>query len=335
MRHVKIGITHGDINGIGYEVIMKVLAEQKIYDGKTFIVYGSPKVAAFHRKNLDLQNFNFNLINSADEAAPKRPNIINCIAEDVRVDAGMSTNDAGSAAVKALQVALDDLRNGKIDILITMPVNKDNIKASGIDFQNHTEFIAKELGTTQQLELFVNDAMKICYVSSPSQISQVSKAIAKDAILGKIVALHDSLREDFGVQKPKIAVLSLNAVAGDEEKNIIAPAVSEAKASGFVTVGPVNMETFFESAEYKKFDGVIGMYREQVVPLFKALSYDESYCFSLGLPAICVSPAMGVDYASVEKHCSEPAPLLQAIFSACDLLERRETYSELVKNKLK
>lgn len=335
MRHVKIGITHGDINGIGYEVIMKVLSEQKIFDGKTIIVYGSPKVAAYHRKDLDLQNFNFNLITSADEAAPKRPNIINCISEDIRVDAGMSTNEAGTAAVKALNVALDDLKNGKIDILVTMPVNKENVQASGVEFKNHTEYIAKTLGTTQHSELFVNDALKVCYVTNSQTVSQISKTITKDAILQKIVALHDSLQVDFGVQKPKIAVLALNGVAGDEEKNIISKAVDEAKANGFVTVGPVFAEQFFETAEYSKFDGVLGMYREQVVPVFKAMSYDESYCFSLGLPKICVSPAMNVDYANVEKKCSEATPLFQAIFSACDLLETREKYTELVKNKLK
>ena len=335
MRHVKIGITHGDINGIGYEVIMKALAEPKIFDGKTIIVYGSPKVAAYHRKDLDLQNFNFNLITSADEAAPKRPNIINCLTEDVRVDAGMSTNEAGTAAIKALNMAVEDLKNGKIDILVTMPVNKENVQASGVEFQNHTEYLAKALGTTQHSELFVNDAMKVCYVSNNQIVSQITKTITKDAILQKIVALHDSLQVDFGVQKPKIAVLALNGVMGDEETNVISKAVEEAKASGFVTVGPILAEQFFESAEYKKFDGVLGMYREQVVPLFKAMAYDESYCFSLGMPKICVSPAMNVDYNKVEKKCSEATPLYQAIFAACDLLETRERYTELVKNKLK
>lgn len=335
MRHVKIGITQGDINGIGYEVIMKVLSEQKIYDGKTFIVYGSPKAAAYHRKSLDLQNFNFNLITSVDEAAPKRPNIINCVEEDIRVDVGMSTDVAGKAAMKALQAAVEDLKNGKLDILITMPVNKANVCQSGVDFKNHTEFLAKAFGTTQHSELFVNDAMKVCYVSNSQLISQTAKSITKDAVLEKIVALNDSLVADFGIQKPRIAVLSLNSEKGDEETNVISKAVSDANANGFVTVGPVYPEQFFTNAEYAKYDGIVGMYRDQVVVPFKALSYDDSYLYSAGLPKVCVSPAMSCGYDMVEKNKADETPLLQAIFSACDLLETREHYSELVKNRLK
>lgn len=335
MRHLKIGITHGDINGIGYEVIMKVLSEQKIYDGKTFVVYGSPKAAAYHRKNLELQNFNFNLINSVDEAAPKRPNIINCVEEDVRVDAGSSTADAGRAAIKALQVAVSDLKNGKLDILITMPVNADNVRLAGNDFQTHTKYLAEQFGTTQHAELYVNGLMKVCYVSHTPMVANVSKSITKEAVLDKIVALQDTLRVDFGMQKPKIAVLSLNTQKGNEESSVIEPAIEEAKANGLVVVGPLLAETFFENADYTKFDGVVGMYRDQVVPLFKALSYDESYCFSLGLPCVCVSPAMNVGYSQVEQKCADETPLIQAIFSACDILATREQYNELVRNKLK
>lgn len=335
MRHVKIGITHGDINGIGYEVIMKVLADQKIYDGKTIIVYGSPKAAAYHRKSLDLQNFNFNLINSVDEAAPKRPNIINCVEEEVRVDAGMSTADAGKAAMKALQIATEDLKNGKIDILITMPVNRENIKLAGIDFKSHTDFLAKTFGTTQHSELLINNLMKVCYVSSASSFSAMIKTITKDAILEKIVALNDSLRCDFCVERPKIAVLSLNSEKGEEEKNIISKAVEEAKANGFVTVGPILPEQFFADAEYVKFDGVVGMYRDQVVVPFRTLSYEESVEYSLGLPKVCVSPSMSVEYSLVDKNSAVVTPLLQAIFCACDLLEHREEFAELTKNRLK
>lgn len=335
MRHVKIGITQGDVNGICYEVIMKVLAEQKIYDGKTFIVYGSPKAAAYHRKSLDIQNFNFNLITTADEAAPKRPNIINCVEEDIRVDAGMSTEIAGKAAVEALKVAVEDLKNGKIDILISMPVNKQNVNSAGIEFKSHTDYIAKCFGTTQHSELLVNDAMKVCYVSNAPMISQIAKTISQDAILEKIVALTDSLRSDFCLQKPKIAVLALNSVIGEEEKNTITKAVEAANNSGYVTAGPYVTEQFFADAEYSKFDGVIGMYREQVVVPFKALSYEDSFAYSIGFPKVCVEPSMSVDYAKVDKNCSDESALLQAIFSACDLLEKREQYAELSKNRLK
>ena len=335
MKHVKIGITQGDINGVGYEVIMKVLSEQKMFDGKTIVVYGSPKAAAFHRQSLDLQNFNFNLITTADEAAPKRPNIINCIEEEVRVDAGTATADAGKAAVKALNKAVEDLKADKIDVLITMPVNKDSMRAAGVDFSNQTEFLAKTFGTNQHSELFVNGKMKMCYVSKATNVSQIAKTITKDAVLEKIVALNDSLQVDFGVQKPKIAVLALNNEVADEEKGAIAGAINDAKNSGFVVVGPYIAEDFFAEAMYKNFDGVVGMYRDQVVVPFKAMSYDNSVVFSLGLPKICVAPAMGVGYSQVNKNCMEEAPLVQAIFAAVDLAEKRAEYAQLTQNKLK
>lgn len=334
MRHVTIGITQGDINGVGYEVIMKVLSEQKMYDGKTFIVYGSPKVAAYYRKSLDLQNFNFNLITSAEDAAPKKANMIDCVGEDVRVDAGMTTQDAGRVAMKALQAGYEDLKNNKIDILVTMPVNKESIVKSGFAFQGHTAFLGKAFNTTQHSELFVNDSLKVCYVSNATQLSQLSKTITKDAILEKIVALNDSLRVDFGISKPKIAVLAMNSEMGEEE-NTITSAIEEAKTSGFVVVGPYFSEKFFSAAEYKNFDGVIGMYRDQVVVPFKALSFDDSVSYSIGLPKICVSPALSVEYEKVEKNCTNESPLAYAIFAACDLLKQREEYTELIKNKLK
>lgn len=334
MRHITIGITQGDINSVGFEVIMKVLAESKIYEGKTFIVYGSPKAAAYHKKSLDLPNFNFNVISSAAEALPKRANMIDCVGEEVRVDAGMATQEAGKFAMMALQAGYEDLKNNNIDVLITMPLNRDSVQKAGIVFQNHTNFLGRAFNTTQHSELYVSDALKVCYVSSASQLSQVVKSISKDAVLEKIVALNDSLRYDFCITKPKIAVLSLNSELGDDDA-VITKAVEEAKASGFMTVGPYTAESFFASAKYKDFDGVIGMYRDQVVTPFKALAYDDSYMFTMGLPKICVTPQMDLDYANVGKNNADESPLLCAIYSAYDLLKQREEYAELIKNQLK
>lgn len=335
MKHIKIGITQGDINSTNYEIIMKVLSEPRIFDGKTIVVYGSPKAAAYHRKSIDLQNFNFNLVNSAEEAAPKRPNIINCIAEDVRVDAGMSTNEAGKAAMVAMKAAVADLKRGAIDVLVAMPVNKDNIRGAGFEFDNNTSFLAKEFGTTQQMELLVSESFKTCYVSKCSQVSQISKSITKDAVLEKIVALNDSLRADFCVTKPRIAVLALNGEMGEEEKNAIVPAIEEAKANGFVCVGPYSAEQFFAQGEFKKYDGTVGMYREQIAVPFKALSYDGSLSYTVGLPKLCVSPAVSVDYASVDKNSADESSLSQAIFSVGDIMAKQEQYAELIKNQLK
>lgn len=335
MRHIKIGITHGDINSTNYEIVMKVLSDQKVFEGKTFIVYGSPKVAAYHRKNTDLQNFNFNLISNADEAANKRPNIINCVSEEIRVDAGSATNEAGMATIDAMQAAVNDLKNNKIDILITMPINKESVHAAGFDFTSNTNFLAKEFGSTQQLEILVNSSIKACFVSNNSYISQISKSITKDAILEKIVAFNDALRSDFGKDKPKIAVLTLNSVLGEEEKEQIIPAIEEAKNNGFICVGPYFPEAFFANAEYSKFDGVLAMYRDQIAVPFKAISYEDAISYTSGLPKICVAPSMIVDYASVDKNKADGNPLLQAIFAACDILDSRESFIEITKNQLK
>lgn len=335
MRHIKIGITHGDINGVGYEVIMKVLSEQKIFDGKTIIVYGSPKAAAYHRKSLALQNFNFNLITNADEAAPKRPNIIDCVPGDVKVEAGATSQEAGTAALQALETAVNDLRDGKIDLLVTMPINKESVRMVMPEFKSHTAYLAKVFGTTQHSEMYANEAIRTCYVADTPFVSQVAKSITKDAVLEKIVAMNDSLRMDFGCTKPKIAVLALNSEFGDEEKNTISQAVEEAKSSGFIVSGPFLSETFFDAAEYTRFDGVIGMYRDQVVGPFKALAFDNSISYSLGFPKICVSPALTVNYNQVDKNITEESPLAMAIFAASDLLEKREQYTELTKNQLK
>lgn len=335
MKHIKIGITQGDINSTNYEVIMKALSDQKIYDGKTIIVYGSSKVAAYHRKNIELQNFNFNLISNADEAAPKRPNIINCVSEEIRVDAGSVTNEAGMATIDALQAGVNDLKNNKIDILISMPINKESIRTAGFDFTSTTNYLAKEFGSTQQMDFYVNSAIKACYVSNNPYISQISKSITKDSILEKIVACNDALRSDFCIDKPKIAVLTLNAELGDEEKNQIIPAIEEAKNTGFTCVGPYFSESFFANAEYTKFDCVLAMYRDQIVVPFKAISYEDSISYTSGLAKICVVPSMTVNYASVDKNQAEETPLLQAIFAACDIYQNRESYAEITKNQLK
>jgi len=335
MKHVRIGITQGDINGIGYESLMTMLAEQKMYEGKTFIVYGSSKVASFHRKSLDLPNFNFNLITSAEEAAPKRPNIINCVDDEIRVDVGMATVDAGRAALASLRQAVADLKDGKIDILVTLPVDKDVVRSAGIDFTTHTTYMAQALGTTQQIEFFLGEGLAACAVTDETRISKVPQSITKDAIIAKIVAMHDTLCSDFGKVKPKIAVLSLNAEISDEEKNVIIPAIEETKNSGYITVGPYMAENFFTNADYARFDGVVAMYRDQIVTPFMALSYDSSIVYSAGLPYVVASPVMSVGYATVGKNCADDMPLKQAVFAACDILEERERYIELTKNQLK
>jgi 4-hydroxythreonine-4-phosphate dehydrogenase len=341
MGNIRIGITHGDINGIGYEVIMKALSDVRVTEGKTIIVYGSPKAAGFHKKSLDLPTFNFNLINSAEEANPKRPNIINCVDAEIRVDAGNSTIEAGKASYEALKVAVADLKSNKIDVIVTAPINKKNIHEAGFDFPGHTEFFASEFQSPNHVMLLMNDMMKIGVVAGHIPVSEISKYITKARILEKLDVLHNSMISDFGIRKPRIAVLGLNPHAGDEgllgkeEEEIIIPAIKEARDKGIMALGPYAADGFFGSGEFSKFDVILGMYHDQALAPFKALAFDTAVNVTVGLPIVRVSPGHGTAYNLVGQNVASELSMIQAIFTACDIFESRTNYQELVKNQLK
>lgn len=342
MRNIRIGITHGDINGVGYEVIMKALFDSRVTEGKTFIVYGSPKVAAFHRKSIpELQAFNFNLITNADEANPKRPNIIDCVNADIKVDAGNSTVEAGKAAYDALKAAVKDLKENKIDVIVTAPINKKNISEAGFDFPGHTEFFASEFNSPNHVMVLMNDVMKIGIVAGHIPVSQISSYITKDRILQKLQVLHDTMISDFSIRKPRIAVLSLNPHAGDngllgnEEEKIIIPAIKEARDKGIMALGPYAADGFFGAGEFAKFDVILGMYHDQALAPFKALAFDSSVNFTAGLPIVRVSPGHGTAYNLVGQNQASELSMIQAIFTASDIFESRLNYKELISNQLK
>ena len=341
MGNIRIGITHGDINGIGYEVIMKALSDIRVTEGKTIIVYGSPKAAGFHKKSLDLPTFNFNLINTAEEANPKRPNIINCVDAEIRVDAGNSTIEAGKASYEALKVAVADLKSNKIDVVVTAPINKKNIHEAGFDFPGHTEFFASEFQSPNHVMLLMNDMMKIGVVAGHIPVSEISKYITKARILEKLDVLHNSMISDFGIRKPRIAVLGLNPHAGDEgllgkeEEEIIIPAIKEARDKGIMALGPYAADGFFGSGEFSKFDVILGMYHDQALAPFKALAFDTAVNVTVGLPIVRVSPGHGTAYNLVGQNVASELSMIQAIFTACDIFESRTNYQELVKNQLK
>jgi 4-hydroxythreonine-4-phosphate dehydrogenase len=341
MRNIRIGITHGDINGIGYEVIMKALSDIRVTEGKTFIVYGSSKAAAFHRKSLELPNFNFNLISSADDANPKRANIINCVDAEIRVDAGTSTVEAGKASYEALKMAVADLKNNKIDVVVTAPINKKNIHDAGFEFPGHTEFFASEFGNSNHVMLLMSDVMKIGVVAGHIPVSEIAAYITKERILEKLKVLNNSMISDFGIRKPRIAVLGLNPHAGDngllgnEEQTIIIPALEEARKNGIMALGPYASDGFFGAGEFSKFDVILGMYHDQALAPFKALAFDTAVNYTAGLPIIRVSPGHGTAYNIVGQNIASEMSMVEAIFTACDIFEKRSDYQELVKNQLK
>lgn len=338
---IKVGITHGDINGIGYEVIMKTLLEPLILEMCTPIIYGSPKVAAYHRKALNINNISFNHIRSANEAYLKKINIINCIDDNVRVELGKSTRDAGESSFNALDHACTDLSQGLIDVLITAPINKDNIQSEHFNFPGHTEFLAQRFDAKDYAMLMISETMKIGVVTTHMPLSQVSSSITKEAILSKIRIIAKSLQQDFSISKPRIAVFGLNPHAGDngllgnEEKDIILPAIIQAKKEGIIALGPYPADGFFGSEDYRKFDAILAMYHDQGLIPFKLASFERGVNYTAGLPVVRTSPAHGTAYAIAGEDKASPESFRQALYLALDIHKNRKIYAEISKNPLK
>ncbi len=341
-RHkIKIGISQGDINGIGYEVIMKTLSDNRILDMCTPIVYGSPKVAAYHRKALEMNNFNFNNIRSANEADPKRANIINCIDDNIRVELGKSSEIAGEASYMALEASVRDLKDGLIDALVTAPINKDNIQSDKFNFPGHTEFLAQQFESDDYVMLMVSEMMKIGIVSTHVPLTKVPEFITKDLILKKLRIISRTLEEDFSVKKPRIAVMGLNPHAGDggllgtEEKEIIAPAIELAKEEGILALGPYPSDGFFGSGDYTKFDAILAMYHDQGLTPFKLASFEKGVNYTAGLPVIRTSPAHGTAFDIAGEGKASPDSFRQSLYLAIDIYKSRKLYQEISKNPLK
>lgn len=337
---IKVGITHGDINGVGYEVIMKALMDSRMMEMCTPVVYGSPKVAAYHRKALNVNNFSFNHIANASEADPHKANIINCVDDNVRVELGKSTRIAGEASYVALEAAVKDLKEGAIDVLVTAPINKDNIQSDYFNFPGHTEYLAQAFGNPDHLMLMVSENMKIGVVVGHVAMQDLPIRVTKEAILTKLRIIHQTLEQDFLQKRPRIAVLSLNPHAGDngllgtEEQNVIIPAINEAKEEGIIAIGPYPADGFFGSDEYAKFDAVLAMYHDQGLIPFKALSFERGINFTAGLPMIRTSPAHGTAYNIAGEDKASPESIRQAIYLALDVFKNRQIHTEVSKDPL-
>ncbi len=339
MKKIRIGITHGDINGVSYEIMIKTLNEQRLLNNFTPVIYGSPKVLAYYKKAMN-SNIQTNTINSADEIKAKNINIINCNSEDIRVEIGKSTEMAGLASFQALEKATEDLRNNKIDVLVTAPINKNNIQAAGFNFPGHTEYLATGFGNDEHLMILMNEQIKIGVVTGHIPIKDVASTITKDLILNKLNVLNKSLIEDFLISKPKIAILSLNphcgdhGVIGDEETDIIIPAIKEAKDSGILVFGPYPADGFFGAFEFKKFDAVLAMYHDQGLAPFKVIAFDDGVNYTAGLPIVRTSPAHGTAYEIAGKNNASEQSFRNAIYLAIDIYKNRNEQYRLEKNAL-
>lgn len=326
---IKIGISQGDINGIGYEVILKTLEDNRILDMCVPIVYGSPKVAAYHRKVLDL-SVNLNLINSAAEANDKRANIINCNSDEIKVEISQSTEAAGTAAFQALEKAAADLKVGAIDALVTAPINKKNIQSEQFSFPGHTEYLEQTFGSKgDALMLLVSDKLRIAVATGHLPIAKVAQTLTKELIFNKIRILNESLKKDFGISRPRIAVLGLNPHSGDqgvigkEEIEIIKPAITEALENEIICVGPLPADGFFGSDEYNKYDAILAMYHDQGLIPFKTLSMDSGVNFTAGLGVVRTSPDHGTAYDIAGQNRASENSFRQALYAAIDIVKNR------------
>lgn len=337
---IKIGISHGDVNGISYEVIIKTLMDPRICEICTPIIFGSPKVAAYHRKALEIENFSPTGINSPDEARGNKVYVINCVDENIRVELGKSTESAGISSYRALKAATDALEAGKIDALITGPVSKQNIQHSDFSYNGHTEYLQARFRADEVVMLMVSDLLKVGLVAGHVPLAQLSSFITKELIVDKIQILASSLLEDFGIRKPNIAVLGLNPHAGDdgllgnEEKEIIIPAIEEAKKSNISVFGPFPADGFFGSGLFSKYDAVLAMYHDQGLAPFKALSMENGVNFTAGLPVVRTSPAHGTAFELAGKNEASADSFRNALYLAIDAVRNRELYREISKKPL-
>lgn len=340
-KAILAGISQGDINGIGYEVIIKALSDPTINELCTTVVYGSPKVAAYHRKALNINNFSFNNIRSADEAHAKKSNIINCLDDNVRVELGRSTPQGGEAAIISLEKAVEDLKAGRIDVLVTAPIDKHNVQSENFHFKGHTEYLKSVAGVSEVLMFMISESMRIGIATDHVPLNKVPGLIKIDTLVQKIRLMNQSLILDFGIRKPRIAVLGLNPHAGDnsllgtEEIEIITPAILQTQKEGILTFGPYPADGFFGAGSFSKFDGILAMYHDQGLAPFKALSFDSGVNFTAGLPFIRTSPVHGTAFAIAGKGEASENSFRNAIYLACDIFKNRQIYAEISKNPLK
>ena len=341
-KKIKVGITHGDINGIGYEVLLKALGDTRITELCTPVIYGSAKIANYYRKGMELPEFKLFQIDSPDSAATDEINIINVVGEDCKLEPGQPTPNGGKAALAALERAVSDLRDGLIDVLVTAPINKKTIHSDDFNFPGHTEYLQDRLGEGHQaMMIMCAEGLRVALVTIHEPISNVAGSITSKGITDKLVAFNRSLVEDFGIHGPRIAVLSLNPHAGDggiigsEETEIIAPAIEEAMKRKVLAFGPYAPDGFFGSGNYTKFDGVLAMYHDQGLTPFKVLAGERGVNFTAGLPCVRTSPDHGTAYDIVGQGKADEQSMREAIYSAIDIYRNRRREAAATANPLR
>jgi len=337
---IKIGISIGDVNGIGLEIIIKTLADPQIYNYCTPIVYGHTKVASFYRRLSGINELNFNVIGHASNAQVKRANMINCWEEDVKIEPGVVNKEVGKYSYLSLERATSDLVKGDIDALVTAPINKDNIQSEAFNFPGHTEYLQDKDGAAESLMFLVSDTLRVGVVTGHIPIAKVATSISAEKIVSKLKLMNTSLQNDFWIRKPKIAVLGLNPHAsdngliGDEEQTIITPAIEQAREQDVLAFGPYAADGFFANGTYLQFDAVLAMYHDQGLIPFKQIAFESGVNFTAGLKFVRTSPDHGTAFDIAGKNEASEVSFREAIFAAIHIVKHRLESAELAENPL-
>ena len=341
-RKIRIGITQGDTNGVGYEVIMKCFTSNDILDLCVPIIYGSSKIMNYHRKALGIQTTQLNITRNAGYVKENSLNLVEVINGEVKIELGQPGKQAGNAAFMALEAAVNDLKKGVIDVLVTAPISKENIHSEAFSFPGHTEYLETSLGNGKKaLMVLCSEAMKVALVTTHVPVAKIAQSINKDVIVEKLHIFNDSLQRDFNIQKPRIAVLGLNphcgdnGVIGSEEKEIIEPAIQQANDEQVLCFGPYAADGFFGNSQYRRFDGVLAMYHDQGLAPFKAIAMDDGVNVTAGLPFVRTSPDHGTGYDIAGQGIASEKSMRQAIFTAIDIFGNRNRWDEMYQNPLK
>lgn len=341
-RKITIGITQGDTNGIGYEVIIKALSDARILEICTPVVYGSSKFFGMCRKDIpETENINTNVISSAKDAHPKRVNIVNCLPDNLQIEPGQTTADGAKAAILSLEKAVEEIKAGHLDAIVTAPFNKYLVNEETFKYAGHTEYLVSQFGAEDGLMFLCSDQMRVGVATGHIALSKVSQALNPELIVSKLKIMNDSLMKDFNIVKPKLAVLGLNphsgdkGLMGDEEMNVISPAIKMAQEQGILAYGPYPPDGFFGVNMQYKFDAVLSMYHDQGLIPFKSLAFDSGVNFTAGLPIVRTSPDHGTAFDLAGQNKANPQSMISSIYLAVDVVRNREKYAQMRANPLK
>ncbi len=341
---IRVGITHGDINGIGPEVALKALADERILDLMTPVLYSSSRVVQHYRKACELPHIKFNISDTADDIVADAVNLVNVVDESAKIETGTPTKEGGEAAFASLERAVADLRAGLIDVLVTAPIDKKTIQSPTFTFPGHTEYLESSLsepGRDKALMMMVAGNLRVALLTAHTPINKVQEGVTADAIRQRLATLNRALVEDFGIATPRIAVLALNPHAGEEgllgseEHDIIAPAIAEANEAGILCFGPYAADGFFGAGLWTRFDAVLAMYHDQGLAPFKTLAMDAGVNFTAGLPYVRTSPDHGTAFDIAGTGKADEQSMREAIYLALDIERNRRRYAEFSANPLK